>query len=112
MGIIVAGAWGLAGGGAAGLVSLSADVVAAGHTWPWRDNPYGIWPRLFVIVVGMIIGAVVAGAAHSQMTGPWPALLTGISAPTIIRGALSRGAVESNRAVPLPPVEKAEEHAV
>jgi hypothetical protein len=90
MGLLDAATWGLAGGLAAGLVSLSAAVVAAGFKWPWRDNPDGIWPRVFVAVVGLIIGALVAGAAHGQMSGGWPAFLLGVGAPSVIRGALSR----------------------
>jgi hypothetical protein len=110
MGIVEAGLWGLAGGGVAGLVALAAD-VGAEHKWPWRDNEYGIGPWLFIIAVGIIVGAVVAGAAHSQMTGPWPALLMGISAPAIVRGGLSKFEVSPNKAEPVP-VQKAEEHAV
>jgi hypothetical protein len=90
MGIIEAAAWGLAGGLAAGLISLSADVVLAGFKWPWRDNDDGIGPRLFVTSVLLIVGALVAAAAHSQMTGGWPAFIMGASAPSVIRGALSR----------------------
>jgi hypothetical protein len=90
MGLFEAGAWGLAGGIAAGLVALSADVVSAKHRWPWADNEYGIWPRLFVIGVGLVVGAIVASAAHTQMTGPWPALLLGAGAPAVIQGAINR----------------------
>jgi ABC-type xylose transport system permease subunit len=90
MGIIAAGAWGLAGGLAAGLVSMSAAIVAAGFKWPWRDNEHGIWPWLFVTGVGLVLGALVAAAAHGQMTGGWPAFIMGVSAPSIIRGAISK----------------------
>lgn len=96
MGIIEAAAWGLAGGLAAGLIALSAEVVAAGFKWPWRNNDDGIWPRLFVTSVLLIVGALVAAAAHSQMTGGWPAFIMGASAPSVIRGAVSRvGVTES-----------------
>lgn len=90
MGIIAAGVWGLAGGLAAGLVSMSAAVVAVGFKWPWRENEHGIWPRLFVTGVGLVLGALVAAAAHGQMSGGWPAFIMGVSAPSIIRGALSK----------------------
>lgn len=111
MGIIAAGAWGLVGGLAAGLVSLSASVVAAGFKWPWHDNEHGIWPRLFVTGAGLILGAVVAAAAHGQMSGGWPAFIMGVSAPSIVRGSLSKIEVTPHKAEPVA-VEKAEEHAV
>lgn len=90
MTLVDAALWGLAGGLAAGLVSLSASIVSAGFKWPWRDNEDGIGPQIFVTVVGLIIGALVAAAAHGQMSGGWPAFIMGISAPSVIRGALSR----------------------
>ena len=90
MGIVEAAAWGLAGGLAAGLVSLSAAVAAAEFRWPWRDNEDGIAPRLFVATAGLIVGALVAAAAHTQMSGGWPAFIMGACAPSVIRGALSR----------------------
>jgi hypothetical protein len=90
MGLVEAGAWGLAGGIAAGLVSLSAAVVTAKFRWPWIGNPHGIWPQLFVVAVGIVVGAIVAAAAHAQMTAPWPALLLGIGAPAVVQGAITR----------------------
>ena len=33
---------------------------------------------------------VVAGAAHAEMSGPWPALLMGVGAPSVVKGVLSR----------------------
>jgi hypothetical protein len=90
MGLIEAGAWGIAGGIAAGLVALSADVVGAKFRWPWGNNPDGIWPRVFVIAVGLVVGAIVAAAAHSQMTGPWPAFLLGVGAPAVVQAAITR----------------------
>lgn len=110
MGIIAAGAWGLAGGVAIGLVSVSADVVTAGFKWPWRDNEHGIGPRLFVFGVGLVLGAVVAAAAHGQMTGGWPAFLMGISAPAIVRGGLSKVEVAPHKAEQVA-AQRAEEHA-
>jgi hypothetical protein len=88
--LLVAAAWGTAGGTAAGLVSLAADIVANGYHWPsHRGKRDGIWPRLFVLVVGVLVGGAVAAAAHDEMTGAWPAFIMGIGAPTVIRGALS-----------------------
>jgi|SRR5580698_155458 hypothetical protein len=84
-----AASWGLAGGAAAGLVNLAAAVKAAGFHWPWRNGEGDLGPRLFVAGVGLALGAIVAGAAHSQITGPWPALVMGVSAPSLIRGILS-----------------------
>jgi len=82
--------WGLAGGAVAALVSLAAEVVANRFRWPWRNNKDGIWPRVFVGIVGLIAGAIVAGAAHKQINNEWPALIMGASAPSVIRGAISR----------------------
>jgi hypothetical protein len=90
MGLVEARAWGLAGGIAAGLVALSTAVVAAKFRWPWAGNEHGIWPRIFVVAVGVVVGALVSAAAHSQMAGPLPALLMGAGAPSVIQGAISR----------------------
>lgn len=90
MTLLQAGVWGVAGGSVVGLVTLSAAITAAGFRWPWKSNDDGIWPRLFVFVVGVLVGGGVAAAAHSQMTGQWPAFIMGVSGPSIIRGALSR----------------------
>jgi hypothetical protein len=89
MGLVYAGVWGLLGGLAAGLVVVSAAVRAAGFRWPWKHAEDGIWPQLFVVAVGVTIGALVAAAAHAQMNGPWPAFLLGVGAPSVVRGALS-----------------------
>lgn len=79
--------WGLAGGGAASVLSLSAAVVSAGYTWPWREEGE-LWPRLFVLAAGIVLGSLVATAAHDQISGPWPAFIFGIGAPSTIRGIL------------------------
>ncbi|MFE5519894.1 hypothetical protein ACFQ9Q_19540 [Streptomyces virginiae] len=91
--------WGLAGGGAASVFSLSAAVVSAGYTWPWR-NEGEMGPRLFVVAAGLVLGALVATAAHSQISGPWPAFIFGIGAPSTIRGLLSGVQVEPRRRRP------------
>lgn len=88
--MVEAGAWGLCGGVAAGLVALAAAITAAGFRWPWRGNEDGPWPRFCVYVIGVIVGTVVAAAAHSDMTGQLPALLMGVGAPSVIKGAVSR----------------------
>lgn len=90
VGLVTAGVWGLCGGLAAGLIVLSAAIAKAGFRWPWRDNDDGIWPRLVVFGTGMIVGTLVAAAAHGQMSGPWPAFLMGIAAPSVIKSAISR----------------------
>jgi len=87
VGWIQAAAWGLAGGLAAGLVGLMTAVTAAGFKWPWRKGERG--PRLFVVGSGMLLGALVAAAAHSQMSGGWPAFVMGAGAPATIRGLLT-----------------------
>lgn len=70
------------------MLSLSAAVVSAGYTWPWRKEGE-LWPRLFVLAAGLVLGSVVATAAHDQISGPWPAFIFGIGAPATIRGILS-----------------------
>jgi uncharacterized membrane protein YfcA len=100
MGIADATIWGLAGGVAAGLVALSASVVVAGYRWPWKGNPDGLGPRLFVTTTGILLGALVAAAAHSQMNGAWPAFLMGVAAPSVVRGAIARTEVEEIEARP------------
>ncbi len=97
MGVAEAGGWGLAGGTVAGLVGLSSAVVAAGYRWPWRYSSDGVWPHLFVAAIGLVVGAVVAAAAHAQMTGAWPALVMGACAPSVVRGVLSRVEVTERR---------------
>lgn len=90
MAVFIAGLWGLAGGLTAGLLGWSAAVTAAGFHWPSHGNDDGIWPRLFVTLTGIAVGTLVAAAAHSQMTGPWPAFLMGVGGPAAIRGTLTR----------------------
>jgi hypothetical protein len=80
--------WGLAGGGAASVLSLSAAVVSVGYTWPWRKEGE-LGPRLFVLAAGVLLGTLVATAAHDQISGPWPAFIFGVGAPATIRGILS-----------------------
>ncbi|MER5509308.1 hypothetical protein ABT052_28825 [Streptomyces sp. NPDC002766] len=82
--------WGLAGGGAAALLSFSTAVKSAGYLWPWRGRKKKeLWPRLFVLAVQSMLGAAVAAAAHDQISGPWPAFIFGVGAPATIRGLLS-----------------------
>ncbi len=89
--VLEASGWGLAGGVASGLVALLAAVVEAGHSWPWRYHADGIWPRLFVVGTGAVIGAIVAGAAHGQMSGDWPPFLLGVCAPSVLSQFIARG---------------------
>ncbi|MDL2080094.1 hypothetical protein QNN03_26995 [Streptomyces sp. GXMU-J15] len=78
--------WGLTGGAAAGLVSFASAVKAASYTWPSSKT---LGPRLTVDAISVVLGGLVAAAAHSQMSGPWPAFIFGITAPATIRGVLS-----------------------
>jgi len=78
--------WGLAGGGAAGLVSLMTSIAANGFAW-WSKSERG--PRLFVFGCSLLLGALVAAAASSEMSGPWPAFVIGVGAPSTIKGLLS-----------------------
>jgi uncharacterized membrane protein YfcA len=72
------------------LISFVADIVAAGYTWPWQDRRESRWPRLAVMGLKVLIGALVSAAMASQVTGPWPAFLLGITAPSVVRGTLDR----------------------
>ncbi|GGK85222.1 hypothetical protein Sme01_29890 [Sphaerisporangium melleum] len=88
MGLFEAGAWGVAGGLAAGLLTLMVAVSESNFRWPWDREQ--AWGQLFVIGCGLILGALVAGAAHRDMSGAWPAFIMGLGAPSIVRGLLSR----------------------
>lgn len=101
MGWMEAAAWGLAGGLAAGLLALMTAVSAAGFRWPWK--PGELWPRLFVFGCSMALGALVATAAHSQISGPWPAFVMGAGAPATIRGLLSGVEVATRLKLPADP---------
>ncbi|MFI8769549.1 hypothetical protein ACIGN6_32220 [Streptomyces sp. NPDC053792] len=91
--------WGLAGGASASLASMAAAVVSAGYTWPWRDKRE-LWPRMFVLAAALALGALVATAAHDQITGWWPAFIYGVGAPATITGLLSGVEVEPQPASP------------
>jgi hypothetical protein len=69
------------------VLAFMTAVTAAHFTWPWKRNELG--PRLFVLCCGLLLGALVAAAAHSQMSGAWPAFVIGAGAPATIRGLLS-----------------------
>ncbi|MET9500049.1 hypothetical protein [Streptomyces sp. NPDC006552] len=69
-------------------------MVAAGYKWPWRKGKGDLMPRFFVLGIGLALGAVVAAAAHDQISGPWPAFIFGVGAPATIRGILSGVEVE------------------
>jgi hypothetical protein len=94
MGLMEAGAWGLAGGLAAGLIILSGAVISDGFRWPWHigkavgGSDKCIWPHMFVFGVGLVVGTLVAAAAHQEMSGDWPAFLMGVGAPSVVRGAI------------------------
>ena len=61
-------------------------VVANGFSW-WDGEERG--PRLFVFGCSVFLGALVAAAASSEMSGPWPAFVIGAGAPATINGLLS-----------------------
>lgn len=113
MSLIAAGLWGLLGGLAAGLVAMSAAVVSAKFEWPWNRNKNKMGPYLFVAGVGIVVGTIVAAAAHTQMTGAWPAFLMGVSAPSVIRTAVSKTEVTASTkpAGESPPPPNGDEHA-
>ncbi len=90
MGVVQAGGWGLAGGGISALIGLSGTIAAAGFRWPWQNRPSGVWTRATIGLIGLLTGAAVAAAAHSEIAGQWPALIMGASAPSVVRGILTR----------------------
>lgn len=65
---------------------MMTAVVNNGFRW-WDKEECG--PRLFVLGCALLLGAGVAAAAGSEMSGPWPAFVIGIGAPATIRGLLS-----------------------
>ena len=93
---VQAAGWGLAGGLAAGLLALMTAVTAVGFHWPWKRDQ--VAPRVFVLGCGLVLGALIAAAAHSQMSGGWPAFVMGACAPATIRGLLS--GVEAHSRLP------------
>lgn len=98
--------WGLAGGLAAGVLMLMTAVTTAGFKWPWKRDE--LWPRLFVVACSLLLGALVAAAAHDQMSGGWPAFVMGAGAPATIRGLLSGVEVHSRTELRSPPSKEAE----
>ncbi|WP_326642272.1 hypothetical protein OIE67_19445 [Nonomuraea fuscirosea] len=110
LGVLEAALWGLAGGTAAALVALTAAIKAAGYRWPWRgkDGPgkearERFWARLVVLGGSLLIGAIVAAAAHGQMSGPWPAFLLGVGAEASVRGLLAGVEVAVRKPEEAPP---------
>jgi hypothetical protein len=95
-----AASWGLAGGLAAGVLALMTALKAAGFKWPWKREE--IWPRLCFYGCGLFLGALVTAAAHSQMSGAWPAFVIGAGAPATIRGLLSGVEVDIKLPADLP----------
>ncbi|BAJ25877.1 MULTISPECIES: hypothetical protein [Kitasatospora] len=87
--------WGLAGGGAVGVLSLMTAIREAGARWPWRKGE--MWPELTHMAGGLVLGALVSAAASSQISGPWPAFIFGVGAPATIRGLLSGVQVTARR---------------
>jgi hypothetical protein len=69
------------------VLALMVALKAAHFAWPWKR--YELGPRIVFISCGLLLGTLVAMAAHSQISGAWPAFVIGIGAPATIRGALS-----------------------
>jgi hypothetical protein len=87
MSTLNAALWGLTGGLSNVALALMMDIIGAGFTWPWRRKQVG--PHLFVGGCTMLLGAAVAAAAAGQMSGPWPAFVIGIGAPSTVKGMLA-----------------------
>jgi hypothetical protein len=68
------------------MLSMMTSVIANGFAW-WGKQERG--PRLFVLGCSVFLGALVAAAASSEMSGPWPAFVIGAGAPASIKGLLS-----------------------
>jgi hypothetical protein len=83
--LMEAAAWGLAGGSAAGLLSVSTEIQKRGL--PPKDE---LLARGIVFGIGLVLGVLVAAANFAQLAGAFPALLLGASAPSVMRGALGR----------------------
>jgi hypothetical protein len=107
-----AGGFGVLGGLAAGLVAFSAAIVKAGLRWPGRGNPDGVWPRVTVYAVGIIVGAIVSACSHAEMSGEWPAFLMGVAAPSVIQNAIGLVEVAETPAVVAVDVEVQDASAV
>lgn len=103
--------WGLAGGAAAGLLSLMTAVIGNGFRW-WPPDERG--PRLFVLACAVLLAALVAAAAGGEMSGPWPAFVIGAGAPATLRGLLRgvevgpKGELKPSSIVPPEVPERAE----
>ena len=105
-----AGGFGLLGGLAVGLLATSAAIIKAGYRWPWRRHPDGIWPRLTVYAIGIILGGIVSACVYGTMKTGWPAFLMGIAAPSVVQNALGR--VEVSATTPEFPADITAEVAI
>jgi len=93
-----AGSFGLLGGLAASLLAVSAAITKARFRWPWRGQPDGVWPRLTVYAIGVVLGGIVSACGYSTMKSGWPAFLMGIAAPSVVQNAVGLIEVSERRA--------------
>lgn len=98
-----AGIWGLVGGAAAVLASLTTAVAKADFDWPWRDGG-SIGPWVFVFLGELTLGGMVAAAMHSSISGAWPAFTLGATGLTTVRHLLSKVEVRERPEVDRPRV--------
>lgn len=91
--------------GAAGRSARAATFLAALPSRSARriaSRSVEILPRLCFYGCGLLLGALVTAAAHSQMSGAWPAFVIGAGAPVTIRGLLSGVEVDVKLPADLP----------
>jgi hypothetical protein len=90
LGLWLAAVWGALGGLVAVLTNLLFQLTHNGYRWPWHRRRKMLPAYLFVAFGSVLLGAIVAAAASAQISGPWPALIMGATAPSVIRGILGR----------------------
>jgi hypothetical protein len=103
--MLVYALWGLVGGFAIEALEFRRAVRRT-RTWPWRspDEPeFGPW--LSSVIVRLIVGAIVAGAARAsdQLSGPFAAVAVGVAAPVVLE-QVARQARLAPRTQAAPPV--------
>jgi hypothetical protein len=88
--VVAAALWGGAGGLTAVITSTVSDMMGGGdhgRRWPgWQQ----VSAQLFAAVLYVAGSVILAATAAAQMSGPYPAVLIGATAPSVLRGILRR----------------------
>jgi hypothetical protein len=84
--MLVYALWGLSGGFAIEALEFRRAIRRT-RTWPWRspeEPTFGPW--LCAVIVRLLVGAIVAGAARAsdQLSGPFAAIAVGVAAPVVL----------------------------